>query len=109
MSFTLTVNAIKKVKSFYDTDSEIAGKPLRVGVQSGGCAGFSYVFGISDKADDDEVFPQDGFEVVIDKRSMFFLFGSTLDWVESLDGSGFKVDNPQQKGTSCGCGKSVSF
>jgi iron-sulfur cluster insertion protein len=109
MSFTLTANAIKKVKSFYDNDAEITGKPLRVGVQSGGCAGFSYVFGISEKAEDDEVFPQEGFDVVIDKRSMFFLFGSTLDWVETLDGAGFKVENPNQKGSGCGCGKSVGF
>src|SRR5581483_12517314 len=83
---------------------------LRIGLRGGGCDGFSYVFEWADKpaGPRDHVLEFDGVRVFIDKKSMLYLAGTTLNFVTGLMGHGFKFENPNVKG-SCGCGESVQF
>lgn len=84
---------------------------VRVSVQGGGCSGFMYGLGfvgeddVSPDADFVEDF--DGLKLVVDKKSLLFLDGTTIDWVDALDQRGFKFLNPNAKKT-CGCSKSFS-
>jgi iron-sulfur cluster assembly accessory protein len=103
----LTTNAIGKVKEILGAqDPAPAG--LRISVVGGGCSGFSYSMafenapGLLDKTYDFE-----GLKVFIDQASMLYLDGARVDYVETMEGSGFKFDNPQVKST-CGCGSSFS-
>jgi len=81
---------------------------LRVRVVGGGCSGMMYQMEFQDGAtEDDQVFERDGFKVYIDKKSLFFLNGSELDYADGLTGAGFKFRNPNATGT-CGCGESFS-
>jgi iron-sulfur cluster assembly protein len=85
---------------------------LRIGLRGGGCDGFSYVFEWADKpanpARDHVLDFDNGVHVFIDKKSMLYLAGTTLNFVTGLMGHGFKFENPNVKG-SCGCGESVQF
>ena len=88
---------------------------LRIGLRGGGCDGFSYVFEWSDKpaeARDHVLAFPDGkggeVRIFVDKKSMLYLAGTTLNFVTGLMGHGFKFENPNVKGT-CGCGESVQF
>ena len=101
---TLTQSAAKHVKTI-QTEQDAVGKPLRVYVEAGGCSGMEYGMAFDDKKADDEVVKQDGVEVVIDPMSLNFLKGSVIDYVDSLQGSGFQIKNPNVHST-CGCGKS---
>ncbi len=103
----LSDNAQKAVKGFLAQDGSLQGKALRMFVQSGGCSGFQYGFTFSEKQNGDEVTKVADFEVVIDPTSLPYLDGCHVDWVESLQGSGFTVRNPNAKG-NCGCGHSFS-
>jgi iron-sulfur cluster assembly protein len=103
---TLTENATKHIKTL-SAGQGAQGKPLRVYVDAGGCSGMEYGMAFDDKKTDDEVFAQDGVEVVIDPMSMNFLKGSEIDYVDSLQGSGFKIKNPNVH-SSCGCGRSFN-
>jgi iron-sulfur cluster assembly protein len=88
-----------------------AAEGLRIGLRGGGCDGFSYVFEWADKpaGPRDHVLDfADGVRVFIDKKSMLYLAGTTLNFVTGLMGHGFKFENPNVKG-SCGCGESVQF
>jgi iron-sulfur cluster assembly protein len=90
------------------------GKPteaIRIGLRGGGCDGFSYVFEWADKPagkHDHVVEFGGGVRLFIDKKSMLYLKGTTLNYVSGLMGHGFKFENPNVKG-SCGCGESVQF
>jgi iron-sulfur cluster assembly protein len=91
------------------------GKPteaIRIGLRGGGCDGFSYVFEWADKpaGKHDHVleFEDGNVRIFIDKKSMLYLKGTTLNFVTGLMGHGFKFENPNVKG-SCGCGESVQF
>ncbi len=102
LSFTPT--AVEKVKAIMAQRGEEGG--LRIAVVGGGCSGFQYQMTLDKQArEDDKVIEQDGLRVFLDPRSMLYLHGSTVDYVETLTGSGFKFDNPNAKG-SCGCGES---
>jgi len=103
---TLTENAAKHIKTLR-VDQGVEGKPLRVYVDAGGCSGMEYGMAFDDKKPDDAVVAQDGVEVVVDPMSMNFLKGSEIDYVDSLQGSGFKIKNPNVH-SSCGCGKSFN-
>jgi len=83
----------------------LKGPGLRVKVVGGGCSGLSYQMSFDEARPDDQVFERDGMKVFIDKKSLLFLNGSELDYVEGLTGAGFKFQNPNVKG-SCGCGES---
>ena len=78
---------------------------LAVAVRGGGCSGFQYALAFDRKKDDDHVFEHSGVAVLVDKVSMQFVFGSEVDYVEGLQGAGFKVDNPNVI-AACGCGSS---
>jgi iron-sulfur cluster insertion protein len=81
---------------------------LRVTVSGGGCSGFQYGFKLdATKAPDDRVFEQGGVKVVVDEASLELVKGATLDFVEDLVGSYFKMTNPNAVST-CGCGTSFS-
>ncbi len=102
---TLTENAIKKVKEFYETDQSLQGKPLRVFVEKGGCSGFQYGFAFDDKKDGDIELPVTELKVIVDHESSEMLKGSVIDYKEDFSGSGFAITNPNAK-KSCGCGNS---
>ena len=87
------------------------GKPaiLRLAVEGGGCSGFQYKFGLADAPEsDDLVIERDGVQLVVDSISLDLIAGSTVDYVESLGGAAFKVENPQAA-SGCGCGSSFSI
>ena len=104
---TLTPTALKAVSRFISTSADpVAG--LRIHVQGGGCSGLQYGMKLeSEKADDDFTVDLDGVTLLVDPYSAPMLTGVTVDYVESLTGSGFKFDNPNAAG-GCACGQSFS-
>ena len=86
------------------------GKPaiLRLSVEGGGCSGFQYKFGLADAPDaDDSVAETDGVRLVVDSVSLDLVSGCVVDYVESLGGAAFRVENPNAA-AGCGCGSSFS-
>jgi iron-sulfur cluster assembly accessory protein len=85
------------------------GRPavLRLSVDGGGCAGFSYRFALGELEEGDSVTETDGVSLVIDAVSLDLLAGSQVDYVEELGGASFKVSNPNAA-SGCGCGSSFS-
>jgi len=82
---------------------------LRLSVEGGGCSGFQYKFDLADAAEgDDSVSEVDGVRLVVDPISLDLIAGSTVDFVESLGGAAFKVENPQAA-AGCGCGSSFGI
>lgn len=83
---------------------------LRVGVKGGGCSGLSYVMDFDDKIEptDEVVQAEGGLKVVIDKKSVLYLFGTELTYSDGLNGKGFQWVNPNASRT-CGCGESFSL
>lgn len=83
---------------------------LRVGVKGGGCSGLSYVMEFDDKTEElDEVIEVDGgLKVIIDRKSVLYLYGTELDYSDGLNGKGFQWINPNASRT-CGCGESFSL
>jgi len=103
----LTDNAVTKVKEIMGQQSP-APAGLRVGVVGGGCSGFSYSMSFENTAGMmDKTFEVNGVKVFVDATSAMYLNGCTIDYVETLEGAGFKFDNPNVKST-CGCGSSFS-
>ena len=104
---TLTDTAAVKVKELLDEE----GNPqlaLRVAVRPGGCSGFSYSMAFENGAGMmDKVFNFDGLKVYVDATSLMYLTGARVDYVETLEGAGFKFENPNVKST-CGCGSSFN-
>ena len=105
-TISLTSSAAKRVAFIADKQ----GKPaiLRLSVDGGGCAGFSYKFGLGDVEADDAVAETDGVKLVVDPVSLDLLDGSQVDYVEDLGGAAFKVTNPNAA-SGCGCGSSFSI
>jgi iron-sulfur cluster assembly protein len=109
IALAITPVAAVEVKRFIETEGvSPAEGGLRVSVQPGGCSGFKYSLLIEDKrAEDDVVLEQDGFNVFVDPFSAQYLSGITIDYVSSMQGSGFTFKNPNATG-GCGCGSSFS-
>ena len=104
---TLTPNATAKVKEIMAQQNPVPAG-LRVGVVGGGCSGFSYSMQFENSAGMmDKVFNFDGLKVFVDATSVMYLNGCIVDYVETLEGAGFKFENPNVKST-CGCGSSFS-
>lgn len=103
----LTENAVSKVKEILDSqDPRPSG--LRIAVVGGGCSGFSYSMAFENAPNMlDKTYSFDGLKVYIDQASMLYLDGAEVDYVETMEGSGFKFNNPNVKNT-CGCGSSFS-
>jgi iron-sulfur cluster assembly accessory protein len=103
----LTEKAVGKVKEILDTQDP---KPvgLRIAVVGGGCSGFSYSMAFETQPGLlDKTYSFDGLNVYVDQASMLYLDGAEVDFVETLEGSGFKFSNPNVR-TTCGCGSSFS-
>jgi iron-sulfur cluster assembly protein len=83
---------------------------LRVGVKGGGCSGLSYIMEFDDKVDslDEIIETKAGLKVLIDKKSVLYLFGTELDYSDGLNGKGFHWINPNASRT-CGCGESFAL
>ena len=109
VALVITAAAAVEVQKFMVAENvapEIGG--LRVSVQPGGCSGFKYSLLIEDKpAEDDTIVAQHGFNVFVDPFSMQYLNGVNIDYVTSMQGSGFTFKNPSATG-GCGCGSSFS-
>ena len=107
MSVTLTTKAVDKVREILDMqDPKPAG--LRISVVGGGCSGFSYSMAFENAPNMlDKTMNYDGLKVFVDQASLLYLDGAEVDYVESIEGSGFKFSNPNVK-SPCGCGSSFS-
>ena len=103
----LTERAIAKVKEIMAQQNPVPAG-LRVGVVGGGCSGFSYSMSFENAAGMmDKSFLVDGLKIFVDATSAMYLNGCQVDYVETLEGAGFKFENPNVKST-CGCGSSFS-
>jgi len=103
---TITDKGAEKVHEFLssqEADLSLAG--LRVGVRGGGCSGFQYQLAFDEQRDSDEVFESHGLKLLVDRESLQYVRGSTIDYEEGLQGAGFKVNNPNVV-AACGCGSS---
>lgn len=82
---------------------------IRVGVKSGGCSGLEYVLKFdNEKTDSDQIFEDNGINIIVDKKSVLYLAGTILDFSAGLNGKGFVFNNPNANRT-CGCGESFSL
>jgi iron-sulfur cluster assembly protein len=103
---TITEKGAEKVHEFLASqggDVGVAG--LRVGVRGGGCSGFQYQLAFDEQRDNDSVFESRGLKLLVDTESLQFVRGSEIDYEESMQGAGFKVNNPNVV-AACGCGSS---
>ncbi len=102
----LTEMAAGKVKQLLDRDGRDDRFGLRVKVVGGGCSGLQYQLMFDDQRSEwDQASEQNGVTVIVDTKSAVYLVGSTVDYVDDLNGSGFKIENPNASST-CGCGQS---
>ncbi|HET6372099.1 MAG TPA: iron-sulfur cluster insertion protein ErpA [Candidatus Polarisedimenticolia bacterium] len=101
----VTPTALAKIKESMQAE----GRPnlsLRIFVEGGGCSGMQYGLAFEDaEQEGDEILAQDGFKILVDRFSAPYLKGIEIDYVSSLQGAGFKINNPNATG-SCGCGHS---
>jgi len=104
---TITVKAAEKINEFMKKEDEPS-EYLRIYVQGGGCSGLSYGM-VFEKLpeEDDLIIEENGVKILIDSYSVDHLQGANVDYVESLMGAGFKINNPNVK-KSCSCGSSFS-
>ena len=103
----LTPSAAKRVSAIAARKAQAA--ILRLSVDGGGCAGFTYRFELADAADDgDTIAETDGVKLVVDPISLDLVRGSAVDFVEDLGGAAFRVTNPNAA-SGCGCGSSFSI
>jgi iron-sulfur cluster assembly accessory protein len=103
----LTTSAIAKVKEIMATQTPVPAG-LRLSVVGGGCSGFQYSMAFENGAGMmDKVFDFEGLKVYVDATSLMYLGGAHVDYVETLEGAGFKFENPNVKST-CGCGSSFN-
>ena len=103
----LTENAARRIAEILTREPE--GSFLRIGVDGGGCSGFTYTYNIStERSSGDLVIERDGALVAIDPVSLGLLRGSKIDFIDDLMGRMFKIDNPAAT-ASCGCGSSFAI
>jgi len=103
---SITDKGAEKVHEFLagqQADVSVAG--LRVGVRGGGCSGFQYQLAFDEQRESDVVFESHGLKLLVDRESLNYVDGSVIDYEESLQGAGFKVNNPNVV-AACGCGSS---
>lgn len=106
--FAITPKAAEKITALLQAENlDPVTHGLRVGVVGGGCSGYSYKMEFTETRDGDQVVAHGPAQVFVDSKSLLFLGGSVLDYIESLTGAGFTVRNPNATGT-CGCGTSFS-
>jgi len=101
-------NAVKKLKAL-QAEEQNPNLMLRVSVYGGGCSGFQYTFSLEESAKAvDKTVEKEGVTLIIDQMSYQYLAGSTVDYVEGLEGAMFVINNPNATST-CGCGASFSI
>lgn len=104
---TLTEAAATRIAAIAEKQAKPA--ILRLSVEGGGCSGFQYRFGLAETAEEDDAVSENGgVKLVVDSVSMDLVAGSTVDFVESLGGAAFRVENPQAA-AGCGCGSSFGI
>lgn len=113
MSITLTEKAAGEVKRIISETQPTSGHEkiyLRMRVVGGGCSGFQHKLDLDPQVNPklDEVFEMHGVPVAIDKRSLMYLDGVTVDFIDDMNRRGFSIQNPNAK-TTCGCGSSFSM
>lgn len=102
----LTASAAAKLQEVLVQKGIAETHALRVFVQGGGCGGMQYGMTFDDNPrEDDEVYNQHGMKVIVDPISLFYINGARIDYVDSLMGGGFSIENPNAT-SSCGCGSS---
>ncbi len=106
-ALSLTEVAASKVAEIREAEAIEENYALRVKVLGGGCSGFQYDLYFDEQASDDLEFESNGVKLVADQMSYMYLMGTNIDYVEGLQGAGFKFNNPMSTG-SCGCGSSFS-
>ena len=105
---TLTEQAGKKVKTLLEAEQKPTTGGLRIYVSGGGCHGFQYGMSLEEQArEEDTVIESGGVKVFVDPHSLPVLQGLEIDYIDSLQGAGFAIKNPNAK-SSCGCGSSFS-
>jgi iron-sulfur cluster assembly protein len=103
---TITDKGAEKVHEFLDGQTaDVSAAGLRVGVKGGGCSGFQYQLAFDAQRETDAVFESHGLKLFVDKQALPYVAGSEIDYVDSLQGAGFKVNNPNVV-AACGCGSS---
>jgi iron-sulfur cluster insertion protein len=103
----ITSVAAAKVNEIRTAEGIESTMALRLRVVGGGCAGFSYDLYFDEPAEVDRQCEINGVKVVVDEMSLMYLVGTEIDYIEGLQGAGFKFNNPNVKST-CGCGSSFS-
>jgi iron-sulfur cluster assembly accessory protein len=102
---TITDKAARKAQQIKD-EKDLQEYGVRIYVQQGGCSGYSYGMQFDDEVSDDDIVVKDkGVEFIVDEHSAEYLEGSEVDYVESLQSTGFDITNPNAEST-CGCGES---
>jgi iron-sulfur cluster assembly accessory protein len=106
-NLTLTPAAAQRIALIAQKQTKPA--ILRLSVEGGGCSGFQYKFEMADAPDQDDLVSEtDGVQLVVDPVSLDLVSGSVVDYVESLGGAAFRVENPQAA-AGCGCGSSFGI
>ena len=104
----LTKNASNKVKQIME-NKEKTPLGLQAGVKGGGCSGFSYYLDfVYEKQEKDRVIESEGVTIYVDPKSYLYLMGTEIDYIDNLNESGFRFQNPNAKRT-CGCGESFTI
>ncbi len=105
---TLTEKAAIEVKRLIKAQDLPEDVGLRVGVRGGGCSGLSYSLNFEvEQKEKDRIFNSNGVKLIVDSKSLLYLSGTTVDYTDGLNGSGFMFNNPNAS-QSCGCGSSFS-
>ena len=105
-NINITDKAAKQIKQIMQENNIPENYALRVSVKGGGCSGFTYNLGFDgEEKDGDTSFKENGINIVVDGKSLFYLMGMELDFSDGLNGKGFIFNNPNATKT-CGCGKS---
>ena len=103
----ITALAAAKVNEIREAEAIEAQLGLRLRVVGGGCSGFAYDLYFDTVTETDKTFESHGVKLVVDQMSLMYLMGTEVDYVEGLQGAGFKFGNPNVKST-CGCGSSFN-
>lgn len=101
---TLTAGAVQEITRLSEQEGN---KTLRIGVENGGCAGFSYIFKFDTATEKDEVFDLQDINIIIEKDHINYLSGTEIDFENGLNNRGFTYKNPNAN-TTCGCGTSFA-
>ena len=105
----ITKKAVNKLQELKVSEKHDSNYNLRVLVKGGGCSGLMYDLKFDDKiSNSDKIFEDEGLKIIVDKKSLFYLIDTELDFSDGLNGKGFEFKNPNASRT-CGCGESFAL